>query len=124
MTPPKRGLQHERLVSVPELARARGVPYTTLWRTLRALADADAREHGRCEWMMHLGPKKKRQVNLSRLAAAHPALFARRYVTREDLDALDGRVTELEEGHREMRRRSNALASAVRDVRGVVKRAG
>lgn len=112
----------ERLVGLRELAAMRGVTRSTLFRSLRALAASDVREHGQCDWLVRFGTQRKLWVNLSRLKNAHPGLFAATYVTREDFEGLTERVDELEEGQREQRKKTNALAGAVREMRATAKR--
>lgn len=108
----------ERLISLPELARLRGGNRKTLWKTLKALAEADRKECGQCDWLWSLGPRRKLWVNLARLAVAHPVLFHKTYVGRDEFEGLSDRVAVLEESQRDLKKRTNAIAGSVRDVRG------
>jgi len=112
----------ERLVSLPAYARMRGVAYTTMHRTLMALARADVAEHGRCDWLHDSGHGRKKWINLSRLKRAHPVLFHARFVAREEFEGVVERVSELEAGQTDLRKRTQAIAASVRDVRGEVAR--
>jgi len=121
-TPALAKCRPERLVSLPAYAKLRGVPYTTMHRTLMALARADVAEHGRCDWLLDYGRKRKKWLNLSRLARAHPVLFHTRFVSRDEFEGVVERVAELEVGQADLRRRAQAIAASVRDVRGEVTR--
>lgn len=112
----------ERLVSLPAYARLRGVPYQTMHRTLMALARADVAEHGRCDWLHDCGRGRKKWINLSRLARAHPVLFHARFVSRDEFEGVVERVAELEVGQADLRKRTQVIAASVRDVRGEVTR--
>jgi hypothetical protein len=109
-----------RLVSIPAFAKARGVPYSTMWRTLRALAKADERDRGQCDWLFDMGPGRKKHINLSRLEVRHPALFHRRFVTREEMEDLAGRVVKVEVEQRELKKRQNAVGAGMRNLRSYV----
>ena len=104
------------LVSIPELARRKGVPYSTLWRDLVTLHRADERQ-GLGGWLFDRGRGRKKLVNLSRLRAAHPALFCARHVSREEHDELVLRVERCEQSSRDQKQRINAVAASVRDLR-------
>jgi hypothetical protein len=101
-------------VSIPQLARMKGVPRRTLHRTLMALWAPDVAE-GRGQWLYRV--KRKWWVNLSRLRVAHPAFFEQRYVDRTDFDEMLARMAQFEAQCKFLNQRVNAVSANVRELR-------
>jgi hypothetical protein len=101
-------------VSIAQLAKMKGVSRRTLHRTLMALWAKDGAD-GRGDWLYRIGWKW--WVNLSRLKAAHPALFEQRYVDRMEFDGLLAKMANFEAKSRLLNQRINAVAANVRELR-------
>lgn len=109
-----------QLVSLPQLARLKGVPYRTLYGDIVALWERDVAE-GAGEWLHRLGRRKKIWVNLSRLRMAHPVLFAQHYVARDEFEEQSARIANLEAALKDAKQRLNAVAAGLRDIRNEKK---
>lgn len=102
------------LAKISECARQLQRPYRWTYRLLMRLAarDRDAglalAEHW---WEGFFDHGAKKLVNLARLRAVHPALFERRWVSREEYDDLTARVERLGVELHAMRQRYRALAA-------------
>jgi hypothetical protein len=60
-------------------------------------------------------------INLLKLRARHPAMFARHYVSREEYEDLSTRMLRLEEVLAEERKRNHGLAARVRKLENDAK---
>jgi hypothetical protein len=104
------------LRTVGEIARMMGRPYRSTLRLLVSMAKRDVDDGMPPErvWLVDPGRGKVKLVNLQRLHAAHPALFERRYVSREEYDDLARMVTEVRTELHQLRQRYRALAARTR----------
>lgn len=103
-----------RLVSILDLAEARGVPHRTLRRHLAALRDRDVAEGGG-DWWIQAGFHTKVSINLSRLHLAHPELFETT-ITLQGVERMRDKVEQLAENQRADRQRLGAVAARVRNI--------
>ena len=111
-----------RTVSIPEAARLAKRDRTSMFRLLMRLAEGDMQAHGKCDWMIRTGPKRKIMLNLSRLEVAHPALFRRKYVDREEYETLVATVSSHDDELAQQRSRLKAIAAGVREAKADIKR--
>lgn len=101
------------LVSFLEFARMAQEPKRKISRRLQKLHAADLEAGQPGDWLKRVG--EKYLVNLSRLNAAHPALFAKRYVTREELEDVDAHLSEIDNRLTKTETRVKAHGSVLRD---------
>lgn len=107
-------LRPERLVSIPELAKMQGIHRKTAFvRMLKMHAEDVASNRG--GWLLRTG--RKLLINLSALRREHPGIFAREYVRRDEHEDIVNRVSAIEESMKQDRKRLNAVAASVRDVK-------
>lgn len=108
------------LASIPALARLVGRSRSSMFRLLLRLHKRDLDERGGCDWLVRTAPRSKLRVNVSRLEAAHPALFRTRFVTRDELSegqqSLEDRVQEIEGGQRRLEKRVEAIAVSIQGL--------
>jgi hypothetical protein len=111
----------EQLVSIPAFARAQKVHRVTAFRQLTQLHAAD-RAAGRGGWLVVSGPRRKLRLNVSFLKREHPGLFMHEFVRRGEHEELTARVATIESSQVHEKKRLNAVAASVRDVRGEIHR--
>jgi hypothetical protein len=111
----------EVLVSVPHVARLAGRDRTTMLRLLGRMAEQDRATPAGCDWLLQEGPRRKMRVNLSRLEAAHPALFKRRYVSRDEYDQVLERLGDIENQLHDGNTKTNALSASIRVVKQALR---
>jgi hypothetical protein len=105
-----------QLRDISTIAKMIGRPYRQTYRLLTRLAARDAAEdpRGLRTWLIDSGRTRKKLINLQRLRAAHPAIFERRYVSREEHDDLQAGLVEVRAGLHELRQRVNGLGARMR----------
>ena len=105
-----------QLRDISTIAKMIGRPYRQTYRLLTRLAARDALDdpRGQRAWLLDSGRTRKKLVNLQRLRAAHPAIFERRYVSREEHDDMQAAVVELRAGLHEVRQRVSGLGARLR----------
>ncbi len=105
-----------QLRDISSIAKMIGRPYRQTYRLLSRLAARDAVEDpsGKRAWFIDTGRKKMKLVNLQRLRAVHPAIFERRYVSREEHDDMQAAVVAMRTELHELRQKVNALGAKVR----------
>ena len=59
---------------------------------------------------------KRHLVNMSRLKQAHPMIFSRRFVDREEFTKMLERLDQLDQGQRSTRLRLNGFANSLREL--------
>jgi hypothetical protein len=97
---------------VSYLAKKSDRPYRTLLRQLLRLLALDV-ERGERAWMFRLVAGGHWAVNESELRRLHPELFERRYVTREEHEDHEKRLSDLEKSDREAKKYSKATGGRV-----------
>lgn len=93
-----------RTITIAQAARLMGRPYRTVFRQLLALHHQDRERGEAMPWLerqpatagAHKGRGMAWRLNLSALRALHPELFEQRYVTRNEHDELEERVSSVE----------------------------
>lgn len=109
-------MSFERLISIPTCARLAGRSRVGMWRLLLKMHAEDARLGNPTDWLVKSPGGGKFHINLARLKVTHPALFAKRYVDREEYEELVERVAECETADREQGKRINSLSARIRSV--------
>jgi hypothetical protein len=105
-----------RLLTIAAVAKMAGRQKRTMARNLLAMHAHDRETDGDSSWLVRLG--NRWMVNMSRLQAAHPALFEAKYVTRDDHDDIVERLAKVESKHSEMRLKVNGALAKVRTLAG------
>ncbi len=103
-----------RLVTITAIARMVGRQKRTMARTLIAMRSHDAEIGADTEWMTRFG--NRWMINLSRLKAAHPALFEADYVERDEITELQERLLRLEGQQSETRIRVGVHGAKLREL--------
>ena len=88
-----------RLYSIAQVARLMGRPRRTAFRQLLAVHALDRERGAELDWLVSDGPRRRGsalRVNLTALRRLHPEFFEQRYVTRDEMDAHEERITSLE----------------------------
>lgn len=97
------------LSTISEIAKHIRRPYRQTLRLLVGMARRDASEGERGKWLIDNGPGKRKLVNLQSLRASHPALFERRYVSREEYEDVVESLRALRDDLHKMRQQVRAL---------------
>ncbi len=107
-----------QLRDISTIAKMIGRPYRQTYRLLTRLAARDAIDdpRGLRTWLIDSGRTRKKLINLQRLRASHPAIFERRYVSREEHDDMQAAVVEVRAGLHELRQKVNGLGARLREV--------
>lgn len=115
--------QLERLVSIPEFARDRGMHRSSVFRMLLQMHGADLATGGG-GWLICRGPHRKIRLHMGLLRREHPELFGLKVKTANDIDCLAEsiediakRLSDIEESQVFDRKRINAVAASVREVK-------
>lgn len=108
-----------QLRDISTIAKMIGRPYRQTYRLLTRLAARDAVDDpkGRRAWFIDSGRKRMKLVNLQRLRAVHPAIFERRYVSREEHDDMQASLVAMRTELHELRQKLNAIGAKVRTLR-------
>lgn len=108
------------LASIPALARLVGRSRSSMFRLLLRLHKRDLDEGRDCDWLVRSAPRSKLRVNVARLESAHPALFATRFITRDELatqqQALEESVRELDGRQNRLEKRIDAIAVSLQSL--------
>ncbi len=101
------------LVTVGELAKGWRRSYRSTLRLLGRMRTRDIEDGigDAAVWWVGWDRYGRKLVNVLRLRARHPALFARAYVSREEYETLVERVAQLTAEVANLRRRYRALAA-------------
>lgn len=110
---PARAPRLGSLRSFAELAKVWGKSYWSTRRLLRRIAYADG---PKCSWLIIINGRLF--VNLSALKVSHPALFEKRWHTKEEIDDLVEKVQRLSERLSEEMMARKALGARVRALEG------
>ena len=107
-----------QLRDISTIAKMIGHPYRQTYRLLMRLAAIDAVDDRRGEraWLVDYGPNRKKLINLQRLRAVHPAIFERRYVSREEQEDMQAAAVEVRTGLHELRQKVSGLGARLREV--------
>jgi hypothetical protein len=109
----------EPLLSVPAVAKRAGRSYRSMLRLILRLHAEDVRLGEPTDWLVRPMLTSKLRVNMSRLEVAHPALFRKRYVDREEYDEILARIDGCETQDKELNKRIGAVGARVRALESV-----
>ncbi len=98
-----------KLRKVSYLAKKADRPYRSLLRQLLAVLKQDT-DRGERAWMFKIVVGGHWAVNESELRRLHPEIFERRYVSREEYDDLETRVSTVEKVAREEKKHLRAMS--------------
>jgi hypothetical protein len=114
----------EPLVTIPQAARMIGKSRSAFMRSILALHAQDVNDRAPADWLVVRTVRQRRviRLNLSRLRAAHPGHFSKRWVDPQDYAA---RLEETEKRIHALESRVKAHGSEIRELKSrVFARAG
>lgn len=103
-----------------DLARQMKRSYRATLKLFLGMARKDAEAGMRADecWLIDGGKYSRKLVNVQRLRARHPALFERRYVSREEHDDVVTTNAEMRRQLHTLTQKVNGLAARLRKVEG------